>query len=206
MRPLYITLLVLSMALSSLVALGQNKERVIKEIQNYQDKMDREFADPEESILKPEDLAEFKGLKWYPIDLDYRVTARLERTPQAEPFLMPTTTERKPEYAQYGILHFTLLGQQLHLPVYRSTDGYEDPQYTDYLFCPFTDWASGDGAYGGGRYIDLRIPEGDKLVLDFNQSYNPYCAYNERYSCPIPPKENDLPVRIEAGVKAFKVY
>lgn len=206
MRPRYITLLVLSMALSSLVALGQNKERVIQEIQNYQDKMDREFADPEESILKPEDLAEFKGLKWYPIDLDYRVTARLERTPQAEPFLMPTTTERKPEYVQYGILHFTLLGQQLRLPVYRSTDGYEDPQYTDYLFCPFTDWASGDGAYGGGRYIDLRIPEGDKLVLDFNQSYNPYCAYNERYSCPIPPKENDLPVRIEAGVKAFKVY
>ena len=206
MRPLHITLLVLSMFLSSVVALGQNKERVIQEIQNYQDKMDLEFADPEQSILKPKDLAEFKGLKWYPIDLDYRVTARLERTPQAEPFLMPTTTERKPEYVQYGILNFTLQGQQLSLPVYRSTEGYEDPQYADYLFCPFTDWASGDGAYGGGRYIDLRIPEGDKLVLDFNQSYNPYCAYNERYSCPIPPKENDLPVRIEAGVKAFKAY
>jgi len=52
----------------------------------------------------------------------------------------------------------------------------------------------------------LRIPEGDRLILDFNKSYNPYCAYNERYSCPIPPKENDLPVRIEAGIKAFKEH
>lgn len=204
MKSSYFKSLILCFVLTSAISLGQNNERIIQEIQDYQDKMDREFADPEESILKPEDLAEFKGLKWYPIDLNYRVTARLERTPEAKPFLMPTTTERKPEYMQYGILHFTLQGQELTLPVYRSTAGYDDPQYADYLFCPFTDWASGDGAYGGGRYIDLHIPEGDKIVLDFNKSYNPYCAYNERYSCPIPPKENDLPVRIEAGVMAFK--
>jgi len=196
--------LILCLGLASVTALGQNKDRIVQEIQNYQDKMDQEFADPEQSILKPEDLAEFKGLKWYPINLAYRVSARLERTPEAVPFLMPTTTDRKPEYVQYGLLYFTLEEQELKLPVYRSTSGYEDPEYANYLFCPFTDWASGDGAYGGGRYIDLHIPEGDRLILDFNQSYNPYCAYNERYSCPIPPMENDLPVRIEAGVMAFK--
>ena len=196
--------LILCLGLASVTALGQNKDRIVQEIQNYQDKMDQEFADPEQSILKPEDLAVFKGLKWYPINLAYRVSARLERTPEAVPFLMPTTTDRKPEYVQYGLLYFTLEEQELKLPVYRSTSGYEDPEYANYLFCPFTDWASGDGAYGGGRYIDLHIPEGDRLILDFNQSYNPYCAYNERYSCPIPPKDNDLPVRIEAGVMAFK--
>jgi len=206
MKFIYITALLCISLLFPQVVTGQNKDRIIQEIQNYQDEMDREFADPEQSILKPEDLSQFKGLNWYPINLDYRVTARLERTPNALPFLMPTTTERTPEYVQYGILYFSLEDRDLQLPVYRSAQGYEDPQYADYLFCPFTDWASGDGAYGGGRYIDLHIPEGDRLILDFNKSYNPYCAYNERYSCPIPPKENDLPVRIEAGIKAFKQY
>lgn len=206
MKFIYITALLCSSLLFPQAITGQNKDRIIQEIQNYQDEMDREFADPEQSILKPEDLSQFEGLNWYPINLDYRVTARLERTPNALPFLMPTTTERTPEYVQYGILYFSLEDRDLQLPVYRSAQGYEDPQYADYLFCPFTDWASGDGAYGGGRYIDLHIPEGDRLILDFNKSYNPYCAYNERYSCPIPPKENDLPVRIEAGIKAFKQY
>ena len=202
----YTTLLFLSFLGLHAPVNGQNKERIVQEIQNYQDAMNREFADPEQSILKPEDLRQFKGLNWYPINLDYRVTARLESTPNATPFLMPTTTERRPEYVQYGILYFTINNQELQLPVYRSAQGDDDPQYADYLFCPFTDWASGDGAYGGGRYIDLRIPEGDRIILDFNKSYNPYCAYNERYSCPIPPKENYLPVRIEAGIKAFKEY
>lgn len=206
MKSIYFLMSILCLGLFNTNSFGQNKDRIIQEIQNYQDDMDREFADPEQSILKPEDLAEFKGLKWYPIDLDFRISARLERTPDAKPFLMPTTTERTPEYVQYGILYFTLKDQELQLSVYRSTAGYDDPQYADYLFCPFTDWTSGDGAYGGGRYIDLRIPEGDRLILDFNQTYNPYCAYNERYSCPIPPKENDLPLRIEAGVMAFKEY
>jgi uncharacterized protein (DUF1684 family) len=186
------------------VLLAQNQERIRQEIQEYQDQSDREFADPEQSILKPEDLKDFKGLNWYPINLQYHVTARLVRTPEAIPFLMPTTTERRPEYVQFGILYFTIEGQALQLEVYRNTQEYDDPQYADYLFCPFTDWTSGDGSYGGGRYLDLRIPEGDQLVLDFNKSYNPYCAYNERYSCPIPPRENDLPLRIEAGIKAYK--
>ncbi|HBB48097.1 MAG TPA: hypothetical protein DCZ44_00510 [Flavobacteriaceae bacterium] len=206
MKPFYLAAFICAVLLNLNGISAQNKDRIIQEIQDYQNDMDLEFGDPEQSILKPEDLTDFKGLNWYPIDLNYRVTARLERTPDAQPFLMPTTTDRTPEYVQYGILHFTLNNLELQLPVYRSAQGYEDPQYADYLFCPFTDWASGDGAYGGGRYIDLRIPEGDELVLDFNQSYNPYCAYNERYSCPIPPKENDLPIRIEAGVMAFQEH
>ena len=74
----------------------------------------------------------------------------------------------------------------------------------DYLFLPFTDLTSGVDTYGGGRYIDQKIPEGNSIIIDFNQSYNPYCAYNPRYSCPIPPPENDLLIEIMAGVKDFK--
>jgi uncharacterized protein (DUF1684 family) len=89
------------------------------------------------------------------------------------------------------------------LNLYKNTTPYDDPELKDYLFLPFTDWTSGDGSYGGGRFLDAYIPEGDIILLDFNKAYNPYCAYNSGYSCPIPPKENDLDVRIEAGVKDY---
>ena len=88
--------------------------------------------------------------------------------------------------------------------MYQSFPVSQDPEYIDYLFLPFTDLTSGDGSYGGGRFLDTTIPKGDTIVLDFNKAYNPYCAYNSAYSCPIPPKENDLLVRVEAGVKAFE--
>ena len=78
-----------------------------------------------------------------------------------------------------------------------------DPEYIDYLFLPFTDNSNGEESYTGGRYLDLQIPENDKIILDFNQAYNPYCAYSGRYSCPIPPSENHISFPVLAGVKAF---
>ena len=90
---------------------------------------------------------------------------------------------------------------------YKRTDGFEDKdEYKDYLFLPFTDLTNGDTTYGGGRYIDMRIPEKNTIILDFNQSYNPYCAYGGNYSCPIPPAENNLDIAITAGVKKFKAH
>ena len=81
------------------------------------------------------------------------------------------------------------------------------PGYEDYLFLPCRDETNGTDTYGGGKYLDLRIPKGKEIVIDFNQSYQPYCAYNAYdYSCPIVPEENLLPVKIEAGVKYEDVY
>lgn len=168
-----------------------------------QTKLNEEFSNEETSILVPEDFKVFKGLQFYPLDEKYRVKARFVRTPGELPFLMPTTTERTPEYVKYAQLHFTIDGKELTLDVFRSTQGYDQPGYEDYLFLPFTDLTSGDGSYGGGRYLDLRIPENDTIILDFNKAYNPYCVYNHKYSCPLPPQQNDLPIRIEAGVKDF---
>ena len=74
-------------------------------------------------------------------------------------------------------------------------------EYKDYLFIPFTDATNGAETYEGGRYIDLTIPATDKITLDFNKAYHPYCAYTDGYNCPIPPQENHVPVRIEAGVR-----
>ena len=76
--------------------------------------------------------------------------------------------------------------------------------YRDYLFLPFLDATNGIETYGGGRYIDLTIPESNQITIDFNKSYNPYCAYNEKFSCPIVPRENYLSLKVNAGVKRFK--
>lgn len=182
---------------------GQSNRKLLKEIKKYHTSKNVEFADPEKSILTPEDLKTFRALDFYPADLKFRVVAKFVRTPNEKPFLMPTTTDRLPEYVKYGEAHFTLDGKDLVLALYQNTEGYEDPAYENYLFLPFTDLTSGDGSYGGGRFLDVYIPESATIILDFNRAYNPYCAYNPRYSCPIPPKENDLLVRIEAGVKDY---
>jgi hypothetical protein len=166
----------------------------------FQKEINGQYADPERSPLLKEDLANFKGLPFFKIDSQFTVKAEIIRTEKAKPFKMKTTTDRRPEYVVYAIATFQLNGAEHSLNIYKSY-GESKPEYEDYLFLPFTDETSGSGTYGGGRFIDLRIIEGDLMVIDFNQAYNPYCVYNHNYSCPIPPKENHLNTRIEAGVK-----
>ena len=131
------------------------------------------------------------------------MNAEFTRTPNEEPFKMKTTTDRRPIYVKYGQLSFNLKGENYQLNIYQNQGLIEKEGYEDYLFLPFLDETNGLESYGGGRYIDARIPQGDSMLIDFNKSYNPYCAYNDKYSCPIAPRENYLKTRIEAGVKGF---
>ncbi|MBE9491083.1 MAG: DUF1684 domain-containing protein [Bacteroidetes bacterium] len=190
--------------LISSFAFAQKEPDIITEIEKVQSELNEEFKNPETSILDSLDQITFKRLHFYPINLKFYVEAEFIRTPDEKPFLMKTSTERLPEYVKYGEAHFTIEGKQLKLNLFQSTNHDKEEGYEDYLFLPYTDLTSGDGSYGGGKYIDLKIPEGDVVVIDFNKAYNPYCAYSHQYSCPIPPKENDLLVRIEAGVKDYE--
>ncbi len=174
------------------------------ELSPFQQELNEKYANPDLSPLKEEDLATFKQLDFYPYDASYKVEARLERTQSSEVFKMKTTTDRLPDYRQYGILHFRLEGKDFQLPIYQNVSMLRLKEYRNLLFFPFTDDTNGETSYGGGRYIDVRIPEGDTIILDFNEAYNPYCAYNDKYSCPIPPSENYIPIEIKAGVKKFK--
>ncbi|QQX76877.1 MULTISPECIES: DUF1684 domain-containing protein [Aequorivita] len=183
--------------------ISAQEEAIISESKAAQIELNKEFSNPETTILEPKDFKNFKGLEFYPIDPKFIVEAKFVRTPDEKPFLMPTTTARTPEYVKYGEAHFSIDGKDFVLNLFKSTQPYSEPGYEDYLFLPFTDLTSGDGSYGGGRFLDQRIPEGDTIIIDFNKAYNPYCAYSARFSCPIPPKENDLLIRIEAGVKDF---
>lgn len=185
------------------VACAQDKQALSGETE-WQKEMNADFKDASKSPLKKKDLKKFKGLDFFKFDSTFVVKAVLKRTPETKWFKMKTTTSRESEERVFGILMFELKGQSFQLNVYQGKELMTTEGYEDYLFLPFLDDTNGDTTYGGGRYIDLRIPEENEIEIDFNKAYNPYCAYNEKYSCPIVPRENYLPLKVEAGVKAFK--
>jgi uncharacterized protein (DUF1684 family) len=172
-------------------------------VREFQKKINEEYANPKESPLMAEDLAKFKSLDFFSINEKAFVVAQFVRTKKEKPFKMKTSTSRTPVYIKYSELTFTLEGKVLKLNVYRDVELSKKPGFKDHLFLPFSDATSGKESYIGGRYIDLKIPKGKMIVVDFNLAYNPYCAYNYKYSCPIVPLENDLDVSVKAGVKSF---
>lgn len=194
---LYIFLLV------SGVVFAQDKE-AIKDIKNHQDTQNKKFKTEGDSPLTDKDRKTFKGLDFYPIDLDYRVEAQFKRTPNERPFAVGTSSGQTKYLIKYGEVHFTIKGQKAKLAVYQSQRLLQMPQYKEYLFLPFTDATTGTTSYGGGRFMDLTIPKGNTILLDFNKAYNPYCAYSDGWNCTIPPAENSLDIAIKAGVKTYK--
>lgn len=153
-----------------------------------------------DSPLPPNQRPSFKGLKYFPPDQGYRVASTLERFDIPKQIMMATSTGTRQGYSRYGAFTFEIEGLSLKLIVYKST---EDP-YARSLFIPFSDETSGHETYAAGRYLDIEEQGGDNYELDFNMAYNPYCAYSEEYTCPIPPAENKLPVKILAGEKNYK--
>ncbi len=182
---------------------AQSKQPVQGETE-WQKEMNADFKDASKSPLKDKDRKQFKGLEFFSVDSVYIVKATLKRTPDTKWFKMKTTTNRVSKERVYGVLSFSIKGKSYELNVYQGKDLMVREGYEDYLFLPFLDDTNGISSYSGGRYIDLRIPEGNTITIDFNKAYNPYCAYNEKYSCPIVPRINYLDTEIKAGVKAFK--
>ncbi len=181
---------------------AQGKQPILGETE-FQRELNANFKDASKSPLKDKDRKNFTGLDFFKTDSSYVVMAEFQKLEGEKPFQMKTTTDRLPVYVKYGIITFKLKGQPHQLTVYQNQDLITDEGYEDYLFLPFLDDTNGDSTYGGGRYIDLRIPENGTMVIDFNKAYNPYCAYNEKYSCPIVPISNYIAVAVQAGVKAF---
>ena len=150
-----------------------------------------------------EDLKVFTSLDFYPISEKFIVEAQFVKASKQKVFKMKTTGTRTPEYLKYGELHFKLDDKEYKLNVYQNIELTKKEGYADYLFLPFSDLSCGKESYIGGRYIDMRIPKGNTVLIDFNKAYNPYCAYNHKYSCPIVPLDNNLETEILAGVKKF---
>ncbi len=176
----------------------------VEGILEFQQGLNASFKDPETSPLPDRYRKDFEMLDFFEPDTSYIVRAKMVRTPEALPFLMPTTTDRKSTEVVYGIVQFSLDGEMHRLEIYQNKELMLQEGFEDYLFLPFTDPTNGSQTYAGGRYLDLRVPKGDSITIDFNRAYNPYCAYNKKYSCPIVPSVNTLNVPIFAGVKSFK--
>lgn len=176
---------------------AQNSTNYVDKINEYQ----RMYIATHE-VVKGEDR---KHLHFFAPDSNYKVVADFEKINDAVGFKMPTSARSMQQYFRYGKISFPINGKTYNLVVYQSKDLIQDDNYKDYLFIPFTDASNGTDTYEGGRYIDITIGDivNDKVVIDFNKAYNPYCCYATGYHCPIPPKENALAVAINAGEKKY---
>ena len=173
------------------------------DLKHYRDSVDQQFASGEGSILLKEDRVHFEGLDYFEADEKFKVSIWVELIENGEPFEMQTSTDRLPVYVPYAKLHFELDGESHALTAYQNLTYMRMPDHEDDLFIPFNDLTNGVESYGGGRYLEVTKDDIESGFLDFNYCFNPYCSYNPNYSCPIPPEENMLNVRIEAGVKKW---
>ncbi|MGB0778280.1 MAG: DUF1684 domain-containing protein [Flavobacteriaceae bacterium] len=171
------------------------------QIKEHQYQMNLMFNDSGKSPLKAEDLKSFSHLEFFPIDSLYRVKSRFVPIENGKILSFPTNTDRVALYLEYAKVYFKLHDKEQELTLYLSQNTAEQ----DYLFLPFFDLTNGTSSYDGGRYLDLEVypKKNQDIWIDFNLAYNPYCAYNDRYSCPIPPLENSLDIEIPAGVKKY---
>jgi len=163
-----------------------------------------EFADSTNSPFSKLERDNFHGFKYFDPDKEFRVEANFTVDTSGAEFGMKTNTTRMPTYRTYGYLDFVLSDTVCKLAAYQNMDFINDSVYGGSLFVPFTDLTNTSTTYGAGRYIDIKIPKKNKVVLDFNGAYNPYCAYSSRWSCPIVPFENHLNVQVLAGEKKYK--
>lgn len=168
----------------------------------FWEEQNEHYLNKETSPLTKKARKAFAGHRYYDFDPAYVVKAGFQRIANGDTVIMKTSADTEKQYIKYAQLHFNIGHAHCHLYVYQSLALRETEEYKNYLFIPFKDLTSGKETYGGGRYLDVLIPEGNELVLNFNKAYNPYCAYTDGYFCPVPPAENTLNVAIHAGAKA----
>lgn len=161
---------------------------------------DRAFRSGDNSPILEEERASFRGLVYYPVNPDLKFTVKLNRYPVPTRIHLATNTGEIRRGLRYGFFEFEVSGRKCRLQVYRLE---EEPGSASMLFIPFRDSTSGQETYASGRYIDLAENTSGVYELDFNRAYNPYCAYNSAFSCPIPPAENTLALPIRAGEKKY---
>ncbi len=153
-----------------------------------------------------ETLRDFWSLSYFAVDPEYKTTATWMPNPSPTMVMLADKMGRTQNYIDAGQLAFTLQGRACTLTAFRSADPemLMDPEAKHHLFIPFFDQTNGKETYEKGRYLDAQLSEDkSQIELDFNLAYNPYCAYAESWSCPVPPNKNRLPLAVEAGEKTY---
>ena len=164
------------------------------DLEKFRHEKDSFFQSNSQSPLEPAQKKDFKGLNYFPENPALRLEVTIEEFPAKNTVGMQTSTGDVQMYQRYGKFKFTIEGQEAELTLYSNEQGF---------FVPFVDALAGRETYGAGRYVEPEPLGNGKLLVDFNQAYNPYCAYNANWSCPLPPRENRLQVPIRAGEKIY---
>ncbi len=176
------------------------QDQYIDSVQTLRDDHFRELFDSEKQVLNDEEKQHIRSLDYFPIDISKKVKAKLT-VKNGRPFQLPTSSGSFKSYRKYGHITFDWKGETVQLNIYQDIQLSTRKGFEEYLIIPFKDATSGKETYGAGRYLDFRMTDHKTVEVDFNLAYNPYCAYSHRYNCPIPPEENHLSVRIDAGEK-----
>ena len=157
---------------------------------------DKTFRDSDESPIKDKKM--FKGLAYYAFNQKWIISFKVQRSEKIEKIKINMTDGSQEDMLKFGIIRAKIDGVDVTLELFQHTDGS--------LFLPFKDKTAPIETYGGGRYVDISLNKlNDKTIsVDFNQAYYPYCAYNSTFTCPVPPKANDIPTRISAGERNFQ--
>ena len=166
--------LLLLLSFISFSSYGQLEIDTLKTIQAckaFKLEQDRHYLDKKESPLLKKERRKFKGHSFYPINMSYCVIAQFERILLGDTIIMITSSNTQKVYTEYALLKFELEGIACELMVYQNVKLSKMKEYKDYLFVPFKDLTSGKDSYGGGRYFDIKIPEGDEVILNFNMAY-----------------------------------
>ena len=165
------------------------------ELQSFRASKDKFYRQDDRAPLTLEQQRDFKGLSYFPENDALVIKARIDRNVQPGIVRMETTKGEHQEYRRFGVVHFEVDGRPAQVTLYASDHSHN-------LFLPFRDATSGKETYGAGRYLDLHT-HGEEVLIDFNYAYNPNCAYNPDWSCPLPPAENWLEVPIRAGEMTY---
>ncbi len=180
---------------------NQNSEAYIASMETLRQEKDHNMRTDSDSPFAGDSTNSFKGLNYFPIDAAYRIQARLTSIEQKKTISLPTSDGKQKSYMEYAYAEFEMHGERNKLLILEIMDM---GPYRGTLFLAFADKTSAIETYGAGRYLDIKkIPGSTSVTLDFNEAYNPYCAYNDNFSCPFPPPENLLNIRIEAGEKTY---
>ena len=169
----------------------------MSELKRFREEKDKFFLQDHQSPLDDEQRRDFSGLRYFAENPDLRIEVDIERFPEGEQVPIQTNTGAVQNYDRFGLFRFTVDGEDVELTVFQNEHGF---------FLPFADSLAGQETYGAGRYLEPELLSDGRLIVDFNLAYNPYCAYNANWSCPITPAENRLSVPIRAGEKVFELH
>jgi uncharacterized protein (DUF1684 family) len=164
-------------------------------LEQFRKEKDEFFRESSSSPLLPEQRTAFVGLSYFPENPELRLSVEVGRFPSEREVQIQTNTGAAQTYRRFGRFKFEVEGEVAELTIFENENGY---------FLPFADSLAGQETYGAGRYLEPERLADGRFEVDFNLAYNPYCAYNERWSCPITPPENRLKVPIRAGEKIFE--